>query len=95
MALREGVESQLNVNVVFQVPGRYLEPEFDGVRTGRFSKRDAHLLVQVALPAEPPDDAAFYLRTAMVAAVDEAETWNVRRRKGFDTVVLHDLVRRL
>jgi hypothetical protein len=35
-----GVASPLNLNVVFHVPGRTFKPEFSGVRTGRFSKRD-------------------------------------------------------
>jgi hypothetical protein len=48
--VREGVTSPLAVNVVYQIPGRFLEPEFAGVRTGRFSRKEARLLVQVALP---------------------------------------------
>jgi hypothetical protein len=94
-ALREGVDSQLKVNVVFWVPGSVVSPDFDGIRTGSFRRRDSLLMVQVALPTEPPDDAALYLRTTMAAAVDAADAWNVRRRKGFDTLVLHDLVRQL
>jgi hypothetical protein len=47
---REGVASTLNVNVVFQIPGNILKPDFEGVRTGSFSKKDRHLMVQVALP---------------------------------------------
>ena len=93
--LREGVQSQLNVNVVFHVPGSILKPEFDGVRTGSFRKRDSLLMVQVALPLDIHDDPASYLRDAMVSAVDEAEAWAVRRRTGFDTAPLHELVRRL
>jgi hypothetical protein len=95
VALRDGTESQLNVNVVFQVPGRYLKPEFAGVRTGRFRKRDSLLMVQAALPPDVPADPASYLRTALVSAVDEAEAWAVRKRKGFDTSALHSLVRQL
>jgi hypothetical protein len=93
--LREGVESQLNVNVVFHVPGRYLKPEFAGVRAGSFRKRDSLLMVQAALPPDLPTDPASYLQDAMVSAVDEAEAWSVRKSKGFDTAALHGLVRRL
>lgn len=50
IAARSDVEAPLNVNVVFQVPGDVIKPDFDGTRTGRFSKKDSLLMVQVALP---------------------------------------------
>jgi hypothetical protein len=93
--MREGVASQLNVNVVFHVPGSVLSPDYEGVRTGSFSKRDSLLMIQVALPLDPPGDVGSCLRAAIVSAVDEAEAWAVRKRKGFDTTALHELVRRL
>ena len=92
---RGGIESSLNVNVVFQVPGSILAPDFEGVRTGSFSKKKALLMVQVALPREMPDDAPAYLRAAMVNAVDAAENWAARRHKDMDLIALHDLARRL
>lgn len=74
---RDGVTSPLAVNVVFQIPGQYLEPEFTGVRTGRFSRKEARLLVQVALPAVPsssaPDDVRRLLRDAIDAAEEFAQ----------------------
>jgi hypothetical protein len=33
------VDSPLKVNVIFQVPGNILKPDFEGVRTGHYSKR--------------------------------------------------------
>ena len=50
-AAREGTVTPLNVNVVFQVSGNYTEPEFAGVRTGRYQRSTNHLLVQAAVPA--------------------------------------------
>jgi hypothetical protein len=94
-ALRDGVASQLNVNVVFHVPGSVLTPDFEGIRTGSFRRRDSLLMVQVALPRDAPSEVSTYLREAMVSAMDEAEAWVVRKRKGFDTTALHELVRRL
>lgn len=47
------VESPLNVNVIYQIPGNILKPDFEGVRTGHYSKEDSSLIVQAALP----DDA--------------------------------------
>jgi hypothetical protein len=40
------------LDVVFHVAGSLLEPEFDGVRTGRFSRRRRMLQVQIAVPKE-------------------------------------------
>jgi hypothetical protein len=76
-ALRAGVPSPLAVNVVFQIPGKFLTPDFQGVRSGRFSRKERALLVQVALPTEPsstPDvDLTDYLRTAVAVAEDFAQ----------------------
>lgn len=56
VAIRDGVTSPLALNVIFQIPGTNLQPDFDGIRTGRCSRKEARLLVQVALPATPPAD---------------------------------------
>jgi hypothetical protein len=78
-ALTGEVRSPLKVNVIFQVPGHFLRPDFEGVRTGSFSRAASALIVQVALPEETPDDVEEYLRESLVAAVDEAERWAQRR----------------
>ena len=39
------------LNVVFHFPGSLLKPEHEGLRTGRFSKNDQGLLIQVAVPS--------------------------------------------
>lgn len=60
---REGVVSPLNVNVVFHIGGRFQMPEFEGVRTGTYSKRDRHLMVQAALvPDQTPHARGEVLR---------------------------------
>lgn len=57
MARREGVDSPLNVNVVFHVEGRLLPPlGYEGVRTGTLSRKTMHLIVQAAVPSEPAQD---------------------------------------
>lgn len=61
--LRPRISSQINLNVIFQVPGKLLSPDFIGVRTESFSKVRNQLIVQVALPAEPPDEIGPFLRT--------------------------------
>jgi hypothetical protein len=89
---RDAVESPLNVNVVFHVPGSMLQPDFDGVRTGRF-KRDANLLmVQVALPAVVPVDVRGTLRDALKQAIGVAEEWAIKRKVAVDLAALRSLV---
>lgn len=77
--MREGHSSPINVNVVYQVPGDVLMPDFSGVRTGRFSRKRKLLMVQVALPMEPPADIDNYLRSTLHDALVEAEEWAKRR----------------
>jgi hypothetical protein len=71
--VREGVTSPLAVNVVYQIPGQNLEPEFEGVRTGRFSRKEARLLVQVALPREPSSSSSAEVRRLLYDAIAVAE----------------------
>lgn len=73
-ALRVGAVTPLNLNVVFHVPGEILAPDFDGVRTGRFARRDSLLMVQAAVPTHAKDKPAV-LRTLLLDAIDEAERW--------------------
>lgn len=51
---REGIESDIKLNVEFHVPGHLLVPEFEGVRTGVFRAADSLLKVQEPLPVEVP-----------------------------------------
>lgn len=81
---RSGVESPLNVNVVFHVPGNLMAPKFQGTRTGRFSKRESLLMVQVALPKDTPPDVTTYLKEAAHEAIGEAERWVRRHRTSRD-----------
>ncbi|GGA16847.1 hypothetical protein [Dyella nitratireducens] len=89
-----GIEAPLNLNVVFQVPGNMLKPEFVGVRTGRFSKPRALLMVQVAVPEEVPLDPRNYLKGTIHAAIDEAARWAVKRKVPIDVSKLFDILER-
>lgn len=91
-AAARDVDSLLNVNVIFQVPGNILKPDFDGVRTGYFSKKESSLIVQAALPEDAPDDVDDYLKRMLDAAVDEAERWAQRRRLAPDLRPLHEVL---
>lgn len=92
---RADVEWPLNVNVVFHVPGNILKPDFSGVRTGSFSKQDALLMVQVALPEDAPADPVAYLKNAARAALDEAERWAQSRRIASDLSELRAILDRV
>ena len=70
---RGGVTSPLAVHVVYQIPGEHARPDFVGVRTGRFSRKDLRLLVQVALPPEPSADADAEALAMLREAVSLAE----------------------
>jgi hypothetical protein len=89
---REGVKSVLGVNVVFHVPGDILQPEFEGVRTGTFSKKNSLLMVQVALPEKPLSDVNAYLRARTVEALDEAERWARKKKIASDLSHLRRIV---
>lgn len=71
--LREDVSTPLCVNVVFQIPGRFLTPEFVGLRSGKFSRKDRCLQVQVALPADSTPNPDVDVRNFLRAAVELAE----------------------
>jgi hypothetical protein len=93
ISLREGVESPLCVNVVFHVEGRLLPPvEFDGVRTGRCSRRTMHLMVQAAIPAEPVEDRRAVLVGLLRDAVAEAGSLAKRRKIADDLPELRGIV---
>lgn len=93
--LRAGVESPLNLNVVFQVPGEVAKPDFQGVRTGRYSKADRLLMIQVALPEDVPPDSDAHLVEAAYAAIDEAERWAKQRGIAEDLTPVREILDRL
>jgi hypothetical protein len=94
IAARKDIESPLNLNVVFHVPGSMLKPEFEGVRTGRFSKAMQLLMVQVAVPEAVPPDPDEYLLDAVGAAIDEAERWAKRRGMATNLDALRTIAQR-
>lgn len=71
--LRASVDSPLAVNVVFQIPGPNLAPEFEGLRSGTFSRKERKLMVQVALDREAPQCPDQEVRSLLKRAVMLAE----------------------
>lgn len=90
---RVGIVSPLNVNVVFQVPGEIIAPDFEGVRAGSFSRRDSLLMVQAAVPRNAEDEDAV-LRTLMLDALNAAEAWALRKRLADDLGSLRGIAER-
>jgi hypothetical protein len=70
----------LSVNVVFHLEGPLLGPvEFEGVRTGRLSRKHMMLMVQAAVPPLPVSDPRTVLVGLLEDAVDAAEELVKRR----------------
>jgi hypothetical protein len=63
-----------SLDIVFHVAGSLLQPEFTGVRTGRFSRKERMLQVQIAVPREvvASDDAYPFLAARVLEAVQVA-----------------------
>lgn len=89
---RDGVTSALNINVEFHIPGNLIAPGYAGVRPASFRTDDSLLKVQVALPAQAPDDPRSALMGYLWAALDAADVWAVGKRKNFDTAALRGIV---
>lgn len=63
-----------NVNVVFHVPAKDFTPDFEGLRSGRFSRKNRELMVQVAIPeGDPKGDPDEEVRRLLLEAIDLAE----------------------
>jgi hypothetical protein len=93
--LSAGVESPLKVNVSLHVPGSVLSPDYEGVRTGSFSKKQNLLRVQIALPLLAPEDPRKFLQDRMFEAIDAAEALAIRRKYATNLNALRDIVKRL
>ena len=79
ISARDGVDSPLCVNVVYHVDGKLVPNEFKGVRTGSFSRKAMHLMVQAAVPPGPVDGRRSELVRLLNEAVDAAEAFVSRR----------------
>lgn len=95
IAAREGVVSPINIDVEFHIPGPILAPEFEGVRTGSFRRRDSLLKVQAALPPRAPQEPRSALLEMLSAGIDAAEKWAAQRRQETDLTALRRLVAEL
>jgi hypothetical protein len=88
------LHSSFNLNVVFQVPGRTIVPEFEGVRSGSFDKKGNLLMVQVALPEKFVEDPE-YLRSRMTEALECAKSWATRKHLDIDFSLQEGLIAKI
>lgn len=89
---RDNVSSNINVEVVFHVPGNILSPDYEGLRTGSYWKSKALLQVQVALPAVAPADPRSALIQLIWDALDVVDSWAATKGKSADTAGLRGIV---
>jgi hypothetical protein len=94
-AIRANVTSPLHVNVVYDIPGEVFSPDFVGVRSGRYSSKARHLLVQAAVPREVPQNPRSVLIKLLEEAIDEAARFARGKAIADDLPELRDLVSRL
>lgn len=94
-SLRKDVQSPLNVNVVFHVDGRLKRNGFEGVRTGRFDKKKAILVVQAALAKDDVKDRRAVLLPLLRGAIAEAERYAARKGLAVGLPEIRRLVERL
>jgi hypothetical protein len=80
MNLGEDVISPFAVNVVFHVPGEIGAPDYDQPRTGKYSKHDATIMIQVPIPDMPvPRHVDGLLVNECRRAIDLAESFGLRK----------------
>jgi hypothetical protein len=70
------------LDLVFQYPGKIFQPEFEGMRTGRFSRKARMLQIQVSVPEAMIKSSQFgtYYVDAVKEAIKLAHT--VFKKKG-------------
>ena len=63
-----------SVDLVFHVPGSITKPDYEGIRTGRFSRKDEMIQIQVSVPEEVvnSEDPAPFIFASMREAVEMA-----------------------
>ncbi len=90
------VNEGLRVNLVFDIPGQFFRPDFEGVVATRFERKRAHLLVLAAVPDKPrPADTGAYISGVLDTVRREAHAYAARRRLRVDLTNLDALLTRL
>ena len=90
-----GMSSPLCVNVIFHVDGRLVPNDFEGVRTGRFTRSKSMLVVQAVVPLTSVESEETMLVTLLGEAVVAAETFAVEKNLAQGLPDIRELVRRI
>lgn len=75
-----------DINIIFHVPGSIVKPDYQGVRTGRYSAKMRTLMVQVSIPEslmESPELEPF-LDKSILEAVAAAKDFFGKRKMNFN-----------
>ena len=95
----DGPELGTSLDIVFQIPGSVFSPEFEGVRTGRFSRKEQILQIQIAVPKEMvyenEDDALSFCFEALRTASGLAAERLKKAKAPFNEAALRDLIARV
>ncbi len=72
--VRDQASEEPAIDLVFHVPGSLLKPPYQGLRTGRFSKKEKILMVQVSVPEGQvfASDPLPFILAAMRQSIDLA-----------------------
>ena len=71
----------LTINVVFHIPGPMFQPDYAGVHATRLDRKNEHLLVVAAVPADlSSDQTSSYIADVLRAADRQARAYLHKRR---------------
>jgi hypothetical protein len=90
-------DPQPSVEVMLYLPGSKFAPDFQGARTGRYSKKIDRLMIQVAVPPEvvtARSPERFLLRS-LRDAVQMASAYFKKRKRAFPVAEYGELIGRL
>jgi hypothetical protein len=91
--VRIGWQSPFNVNIVFHVAGEILGNEFSGMRTGKHSRIENTLMIQVAVDEAPGSDPMGQIEVWLHDAIDMACEFAHRKKLDVGELVeLHQIV---
>jgi len=85
---------ELSLDVVFHVAGPLLPVGFEGIRTGRFSKEERLLQLQIATPEDfsSPEAAEAFALSSLRQGIEVAETYVAKKGLGLTLAPIRAIV---
>lgn len=71
----------LRINIVFQIPGPFSKPDFEGVFPARYARKTNHLLVNAAVPESLQADQVRAFFVKVLRDTKEAAAEYLRKRR--------------